>query len=122
MPALARVIPWLVLVFALLALALGLFEWSNPPFTDEQLRASTVDTWEVAASTTRVFAFVLLGLGVICVVLARKVNSGRARVVALLAAAACTLALLVFLRNHIDLAQRTTAATGREVGPGFGLL
>ena len=60
MPALARVIPWLVLVFALLALALGLYEWSHPPFADEQLRASLTNTWEVAASTTRVFGIVFL--------------------------------------------------------------
>lgn len=122
MPALARVIPWLVLAFALLALALGFYEWANPPFTDEQLRASTVNTWEVAASTTRVFAIVFLGLGLICVVLARKAEVASSRLAASLAVAACAVTLLVFLRNHIELTQRAAALTGTEFGPSFGLL
>jgi hypothetical protein len=120
MPALARVIPWLVLVFALLALALGLYEWSHPPFADEQLRASLTNTWEVAASTTRVFGIVFLGLGLICLVLARKSAGPRQRV-AYLAAVACLVTLLVFLRNHIELTQRTATLTGHDFGTLYGL-
>lgn len=120
MPALARVIPWLVLAFALLALALGFYEWTHPPFTDEQLRASLVNTWEVAASTTRVFAIVFLGLGLICVVLARK-SEGTSRIVASLAAIACAVTLAVFLHNHIALTERTSALTGQTFGAFFGL-
>ncbi len=122
MPALARVIPWMVLAFALLALALGFYEWTNPPFTDEQIRASTVHTWEVAASTTRVFTFVFLGLGLICVVLARKADTATARRIATIAAAACAITLMVFLRNHIVLTQRTAVLTGQDFGPLHGLL
>jgi hypothetical protein len=122
MPAFARVIPWLVLGFALAALALGAYEWSHPPFTDEQLTASTADTWEVATSTTRVFVVVFLGLGAISVTLARKPMETAARRVAYLAAAACLVTLLVFLRNHVELTQRATALTGRDFGALYGLL
>lgn len=122
MPALARVIPWLVLMFALLGLALGLYEWSHPPFADEQLRASLADTWEVAASTTRVFGIVYLGLGSICVALARKAAPGPQQLVACLAAVACLVTLLIFLRNHIELTQRAAALTGQEFGASYGLL
>ncbi len=121
MPNLARVLPWLVLAFALLALALGFYEWSHPPFTDEQLKTSPTDTWEVAVSTTRVFGIVFLGLGMICVVLARKAEDPRMRLITWLAATACLATLLVFLQNHIALAQRVTSATGLDVGPLFGL-
>lgn len=121
MPLAGRVIPWLVLAFALLALALGFHEWSNPPFTDAQLQASLVDTWQVAASTSRVFAFVFLGLGVISVVLARRA-SGGAQLVAYVAAVACLLAMALFLRNHIVLTQRAADLTGQDFGPLYGLL
>ena len=121
MPVVGRIIPGFVLAFALVGLALGLYEWSHPPFTDEQLKASLADTWEVATSTTRVFAFVFLGLGVICVVLARKAG-GPAQVVAYLAAVACLATLAVFLLNHVHLTQRAAGITGQEFGPLYGLL
>jgi TRAP-type C4-dicarboxylate transport system permease small subunit len=122
MPALARILPWLVVAFCLLALALGAYEWSHPPFTDARIAASLPDTWEVAASTTRVFGVVFLGLGAICVVLARKATDSMSRVGAWLGAGGCLLVLLLFLRNHIELTQRATALTGQEFGALFGLL
>jgi hypothetical protein len=122
MPVVGRVIPWLVLAFTLLAIALAFREWSHPPFTDAQLQASLVDTWEVAASTTRVFAFVFLGLGAICVVLARRATDARTRTVAWLAAVFSLLTIALFLRNHIVLTQRSAALTGQEFGPLYGLL
>ena len=122
MSPVARVIPWLVLGFALIALLLGYYEWTHPPFTDEQLRASLTNTFEVATSTTRVFGIVFLGLGAICVVLARKMTAGPTQVVAYLAAAACALTLAVFLHNQSVLAHRVTDLTGHTSGPFFGLL
>jgi hypothetical protein len=122
MPVVGRVIPWLVLGFSLLAMALGFREWSHPPFSDTQLKASLVDTWEVAASTLRVFAFVFLGLGAICVVLARRATNTRTRIAAYLAAVCSVLTLALFLRNHIELTQRAAALTGQEFGPLYGLL
>jgi hypothetical protein len=121
MPAAGRVIPWLVLGFSLMALALGLYEWLQPPFTDEQIKTSLVDTWEVAASTSRVLGFVFLGLGMICVALARKADSGNTRNVAWLAALCCLLTVAIFLRNHVVLTQRAAGLTGQEFGPLFGL-
>ena len=105
-----------------MGLALGFREWSNPPFTDEQLKASLVDTWEVAASTLRVLAFVFLGLGAICVVLARRATDARTRNVAYLAALCCLLTVALFLRNHIVLTQRAAGLTGQEFGPLYGVL
>jgi hypothetical protein len=122
MTSVARVIPWLVLAFALIALLLGYYEWTHPPFTDEQLRASLPDTFEVATSTTRVFGIVFLGLGGICLALARKLPAGPAQLVAYLAAAACALALSVFLHNQSVLADRVVDLTDHNPSPLFGLL
>ena len=118
----ARVLPWLVLVFSLAALALGWYEWSHPPFSDEQLKASATDTWEVAVSTTRVFVIVFLGLGLICFALARKAETARTRLITYLAATTCLATLLLFLHNHVALAQRVSGLTGQDLGPFFGLL
>ena len=121
MPVIGKVIPWFVLAFALVGLALGLYEWSHPPFTDEQLKASLADTWEVATSTSRVFAFVFLGLGAICLALSRKAT-GVARTGAYLAAAACLATLFVTLRNQAVLADRVAATSSADVGALWGLL
>jgi hypothetical protein len=122
MPPVARVIPWLVLGFALLSLFLGFHEWSQPPFTDEQLVISRVDTWEVARSTTRVLFVVFLSLGLISVVLARKATDSLTMLVAYGGAVACVITLLVTMRNHIALTQRVSGLTGEEFGALFGLL
>jgi uncharacterized membrane protein len=122
MAALSRVLPWFVLAFALLGLALGYYEMSHPPFTDEQLKASAVDTWEVANSTTRVFGIVFLGLSLVCAFLARNAVGAANQIVAWVAAVTCLLTLMLFLHNHIELTQRTADLTGREFGPLYGLL
>jgi hypothetical protein len=122
MPAFARVIPWLVLGFALAAAALGLYEWSHPPFTDEQLKASIANTWEVATSTTRVFLVVFFGLGGVCVALARKATTATAQLAGYAAAVACLLTLMIFVHNHVELTQRAAGLTGQEFGPLSGLL
>jgi amino acid permease len=122
MPTAGRILPYFFIAFALLGLALGLREWMNPPFTDEQLRASLQDTWEVAASTVPVFAFSYLGLGAISTVLARRAPDAGTRAVAWLAAGLCLLALAVVFRNHVAMTERAAAVTGHEFGTLYGLL
>lgn len=122
MPAAGRVLPFFFIAFALLGLVFGVLEWTNPPFTDEQLRASLKDTWEVAASTVPVFAFSYLGLAAISAVLARRATDSRTRTIAWLAAGLCVLALAVVVRNHVAMTERATALTGQDLGPLYGLL
>ncbi len=122
MPAVARILPWFFIAFALLGLGFGIQEWLRPPFTDEQIRASLADTWEVAASTVPVFAFSFLGLGTIAFVLGRRATETPARVVAWAASGLCLLALAVIFRNHVAMTERAAALTGRDFGPLFGLL
>ena len=122
MPAAGRLLPYFFIAFALLGLWLGIREWLHPPFTDEQIRTSLRDTWEVAASTVPVFAFSFLGLGTISVVLARRAPDARTRMVAWLAATLCLLSLAVVFRNHVALTERAIALTGHDFGPLYGLL
>jgi len=122
MPAVARVLPWFFIAFALLGLAFGIQEWLKPPFTDSQIRESLAKTWEIAASTVPVFAFSFLGLGAIAFVLGRRATDSSARAVAWTASGLCLLALAVFVRNHIVMTQRVESLTGQDLGPWFGLL
>lgn len=122
MPPIARILPFFFIAFALLGLALGIREWLDPPFTDDQIRTSLEDTWEVAASTVPVFAFSFLGLGSIALVLARRAPDARTRQAAWLAMALCLITLAVIFRNHAELTQRAERITGRELGPLYGLL
>jgi len=80
-------------------------EWFNPPFTDDQIRASIVDTWEPRAMVTfaELVALVLVGL-------------------ALVAALLCMLAATLTYLNHARLTARATALTGQTFGPLDGLL
>jgi amino acid permease len=122
MPPIARILPYSFIAFALLGLVLGVREWMNPPFTDEQLRGSLRDTWEVAASTVPVFAFSFLGLGAVSGVLARRAPDAGTRRAAWVALGLCLLVLAVVLRNHAALGARVERVTGTELGPGYGLL
>lgn len=122
MPAVARVLPWFFIAFALLGIAMGLREWANPPFTDAQLRDSLDDTWEVAASTVPVFAFSFLGLGTIAFVLGRRATDTKTRAIAWIAAGLCVLALAVVFRNHVAMTERAEALTGQDLGTLYGLL
>jgi hypothetical protein len=122
MPAVGRVLPWLVIAFCLLGLTLAWHEMSNPPFTTEQIKASLADTWEVHVSTSRVFLLVFSGLGAICLVLARRAHDGVTRNAAVLAAVLCLLTVGMYLRNHIALTERAAQITGQDFGPLSGLL
>jgi hypothetical protein len=122
MPAAGRILPFFFIAFALLGIGLGIREWMNPPFTDEQLRASLKETWEVAASTVPVFAFSYLGLGAIAAVLARRATESRTRAISWLASGLCLVALAVVFRNHVAMTERAASVTGHQFGPLFGLL
>jgi amino acid permease len=122
MPTAGRILPYFFIAFAALGLVLGIGEWMHPPFTDEQIRASLADTWEVAASTVPVFAFSFLGLGAISMVLARRAPDARTRTMAWTATVMCLLALALVFRNHVALTERAAALTGHDFGALYGLL
>lgn len=122
MPAVARVLPWFFIAFALLGLGFGIHEWLSPPFTDEQIRASLADTWEVAASTVPVFAFSFLGLAAIAFALGRRASDNSLRTLAWSAMGLCLLALAVMFRNHVAMTERARSLTGHVFGPLYGLL
>lgn len=122
MPPVARILPWFFIAFALLGLGFGIQEWLRPPFTDEQIRTSLKDTWEIAASTVPVFAFSFLGLASIAFILGRRATDQPLRVLAWSAMGLCLLALAVVFRNHIAMTHRAAELTGHEFGPLFGLL
>ena len=122
MPPVARILPWFFIAFALLGLGFGIQEWLRPPFTDEQIRASLADTWEIAASTVPVFAFSFLGLATIAFILGRRATEKPLRTLAWSAMGLCLLALAVVFRNHVAMTERAEALTGQDFGAFYGLI
>ena len=108
-------------VVALLGCVWGIHEWLTPPFTDQEIRESFVDTWEPSALVT---LSVLAALGLVTlisllVLLFTRQRGTRAMTVATLLLSVAA-ALLVY-RNHIALSDRTTALTGQTFGRFHGL-
>ena len=101
--------------------AFGAYTAVVPAYTDQELRASIVDTWEAQAFFT---SAVLVGIAVITVVaLAVAYRSGQ-RFLRRLAVLAMTLSVCssaLILYSHASLTERATRLTGHSFGPFYGL-
>lgn len=109
-------------LIALLGLVWGGHDWLAPPFTDQEIRDSLVDTWEPSAWVTQL---VLMALGTVALVsllvllFARQRASPSITIVTLMIA---LMAVWLAYRNHVVLTERTTALTGQTFGKFHGLL
>ncbi len=97
-------------------------EWFNPPFTDDQIRASIVDTWEPRAMVTFAELVALVVGGLVSMGFAALSRVAIRRRTALVAALLCMLAATLTYLNHARLTARATALTGQTFGPLDGLL
>jgi len=107
---------------SLLACIYGVISLIDPPYTDQEIRASLVDTWEPEAIVTSW----LLCLLILCLVLSlglwlRSVTA-KARA---LTSAAVTLSILggsLIFASHAALTVRVTRLTGQTFSALYGLL
>jgi hypothetical protein len=93
----------------------------NPPYSDQEIRASIVDTWEADALFT--FA-ALAGIAVVTALSLALAYRSEERLVRRLAVLAVFLAMsssALVLYSHIALTERTTRLTGHSFGPLYGL-
>ena len=107
-------------IVALVACSWGVYEWVNPPLTDDQLR-DFVDTWEPSAWFTMI---ALVVMGVVCIVslpVAVVVKGQPTRAVAASTALLAVVGGLVFYCNHAELTHRVTELTGQTFGGFNGL-
>ncbi len=113
----------LILVALPLAVLLAaVAQWFNPPYTDDQMRASIVDTWVPEAMVTLAELVVLGVVGLVSVGLVALSRVTIRRRTGLIAALLCVLAAVLTYQNHARLTARATALTGLTFGPLDGLL
>jgi len=111
-----------VLIFLLSLISLwGMKNFLQPPYSDQQISASIVDTWELSATvTTFVLVVVALVIAFSLVIVSKSENVMNRR----LALASLGLAIcdgILWLLNHAELTTRTTQLTGHTFSTLFGL-
>jgi len=112
----------ILVALPLTVLLVAVRQWFSPPFTDDQIRASIVDTWEPEAMVTLAELVALSVLGLVSVGLAALSRVTIRRRIGLIAALLCVLAALLTYQNRARLTARATALTGQTFGALDGLL
>jgi hypothetical protein len=107
-------------ILSLMACGWGIYEWANPPFTDDQLR-NFVDTWELSAWFTMLALVVMGGVFIISLPVAVTVNRQPTRAVAAGTSLLAVVGALLLYRNHAELTHRVTELTGQTFGGFNGL-
>lgn len=114
--------PMLIAISAFLSIVFcfAVLGYVYPPFTDAEIRASFVDTWEAHAVGTAAFLFLVLLATCFSVALAWGASGSVKRLAAVaLVLGFADAALLVAL--HVSMTERTTALTGQTFGSFYGL-
>jgi hypothetical protein len=92
-----------------------------PPYSDEEIRSSWVDTWEVHAWWTILvvgFSALVAALGLPLAVWGRELATRR---FARLVVALCVAAAILAVASHATLTSRTTRLTGQTFSRFYGL-
>jgi len=112
---LAALIVFLAIVFCFTA-----HDYFYPPFTDAEIKASLVDTWEAhAVGSVGILILVLLAT---CI--SAALAWGASRLARRLAGTALALGFAdaaLVVASHVILTERTTALTGHTFGGFYGL-
>ena len=99
----------------ILVSAFSVYGLLNPPYTDEQIQASLVDTWEAAARTTTALLFLVALAVVLSLVLAYR-GAGSTRRLSAIAVFLAVLAGALVCSSHIVLTNRVAQLTGQALG------
>ena len=93
----------------------------NPPYTDQQIQASFVDTWEVEAwSTTALLVLLAIAVALSLALAYRGANLTRR--LSTMAVLVAVLAGVLVCSSHVALTNRVTQLTGQTFGGFYGLL
>jgi hypothetical protein len=106
-----------------LLLTIGVYavhDLMQPPFSDAEIRASLVDTWEVEAWSVVLLSAVVVPVLVLGAVLTRRGNR-TSRQLAWATVALAVVAEGAILASHVSLTERTTTITGQHFGGFYGL-
>lgn len=92
----------------------------SPPYTDREIQASFVDTWQGEAIVTAFLLALLVPIAMMAVILGWR-GSRLAKRLALMSAGLVVFAAVLLVSGHAALTERTTRLTGQDFGGFYGL-
>jgi hypothetical protein len=117
-----RTITLAVLILLLiLACANAIHGFVSPPYTDQQIQASVVDTWQVEALTTTVAIALSTASILFALLLAYKSTSAVEHRLAAAAVVFAVSVAAVTVFNHVALNKRVGQLTGQSFARFYGL-
>jgi len=109
-----------LVAIALAAIVNGAWQILSPSYSDAQIAASLVDTWQPHAFVTGVVLALLFTAG--CVVLACLFAGRHLRRISCVALLAIFVAIGTQFAGHVLLSHQATRVTGQTFGALYGLL
>ena len=93
----------------------------NPPFTDSEIQASIVDTWQSEAFATLMFLIIVAVVAILSFILAVIHSNNLVRRIATVTVLVTCIVGAIGLHNHAMLTRRTTELTGQAFDRFYGL-
>jgi cytochrome bd-type quinol oxidase subunit 2 len=118
----ARTATLYLTISMLLAVCLyGGYTALHPPYSDYEIKASIVDTWQVAAFSTLVLLITVALFAVLSLGLGYWNGDRRTRRLSVVAVFLSISAYGLLLYSHVALTERTMRLTGQSPGGFYGL-
>jgi hypothetical protein len=99
----------------------GAYGLAHPPYSDYEIKASIVDTWQVEAFFTFVLLLTTALVALLSLVSRWRSADRRIRCLSALAVFLCISSGALLIYSHIVLTERTTRLTGQSFGGFYGL-
>lgn len=112
---------YIVVTVLLLACIYALFGLLHSPYSDQQIMASIVDTWEAEAIGTVALAVAVVVVAAVSLALARRAPNRSVRRLGRIALVLSVAAVGLLCYSHIALTERTSRLTGQAFGAFYGL-
>ena len=99
----------------------AVYELFHPPFSDQEIKASVVDTWEVGALSTVALIIGIAIVGMTSLALRIGTVDQSVRRLSVIAVILSIASIAILFYSHIALTERTTQLTGQTFGRFYGL-
>jgi hypothetical protein len=109
-----------LIVILVVACVFGINGLVNSPYTDQQIQASLVDTWQVESSITTILIF-LLGLVIAFSTFIAYLSTASTRLLAWFSVFLAIIAAVFAYASHVEFTNRVIQITGQSFGSFYGL-
>ena len=112
---------YIAVTILLLACVYAMFVLLHPPYSDQQIMASIVDTWEAEALGPVALTVAVVVVAAASLAFARRAQNPSVHRLSRIALVLSVAAVGLLLYSHIALTERTTRLTGQSFGALYGL-